>query len=158
LTYGWDNEFGIKKFDVEVFKASSMLVSNGEYLEFVQDGGYNKLSFWTEEGRRWLASVKVQKPVFWVLHEDTFKLRTLSKEINMPWDWPVEVNNLEARAFCNWKSEKTGKYIRLPTEAEYYSMRRQLKQDHTDWLYQSVGNINMEYWMSPNPVNLFKNG
>lgn len=34
----------------------------------------------------------------------------------MPWDWPVEVNNLEAEAFCNWKSKKIGKNIRLPTE------------------------------------------
>lgn len=33
----------------------------------------------------------------------------------MPWDWPVETNNLEARAFCKWKSEKSGKYTRLLT-------------------------------------------
>ena len=74
----------------------------------------------------------------------------------MPWDWPAEVNNLEARAFCKWRTQKTGKYTRLPTEDEYYSMRSLLKKDQTDWQYQSVGNVNMEYWMSPNPVNMFK--
>ena len=39
-TYGWDNEFGEKQFNVKAFKASEMLVSNGEYLKFVQDGAY----------------------------------------------------------------------------------------------------------------------
>jgi len=33
-----------------------------------------------------------------------------------------------------------------------------LKTDQPNWEYQSVGNINMEYWMSPNPVNMFKTG
>ncbi len=61
----------------------------------------------------------------------------------MPWDWPVEVNNLEARAFCNWKSERTGKKLRLPTEDEFYSIRNLLKTDYEDWKYQSVGNINL---------------
>lgn len=44
--YGWDNEFGEKFIDVKAFKASSMLVSNGEYLEFVKDNGYNVMEFW----------------------------------------------------------------------------------------------------------------
>ena len=35
-------------------------------------------------------------------------------------------------------------------------MRSLLKKDQTDWEYQSVGNVNMEFWMSPNPVNMFK--
>lgn len=46
--YGWDNEFGEKFIDVKAFKASSMLVSNGEYLEFVKDNGYNVMEFWDE--------------------------------------------------------------------------------------------------------------
>lgn len=76
----------------------------------------------------------------------------------MPWDWPVEVTNLEARAFCTWKSMKTGSYYRLPTEDEYYAIRNVLDKDLTSWEYQQVGNINLEYWMSPNPVNLFRTG
>jgi len=41
----------------------------------------------------------------------------------MPWDWPVEVNFLEAKAFCNWKAHRTGRHIRMPTEAEWKKMR-----------------------------------
>ena len=38
----------------------------------------------------------------------------------MRWDWPVEVNYHEAKAFCNWKKQQTGQNIRLPTEDEWY--------------------------------------
>lgn len=140
------------------FKASQMLVSNAEYLEFVLDGGYSAQQWWTDEGRRWIASKKPSMPLFWRRNGEQFRLRTITSEIDMPWDWPAEVSNLEARAFCNWKSAKLGAYLRLPTEDEYYSIRSVLKKDQTDWEYQSVGNINMEFWMSPNPVNMFKTG
>lgn len=40
----------------------------------------------------------------------------------MPWDWPVEVNCLEARAFCRWKARETGEPIRLPSEDEWYRL------------------------------------
>lgn len=71
-TYGWDNEFGIKSFDVKGFRASQMLVSNGEYLEFVLDGGYEKPELWTEEGRRWLSSIKPKEPIFWRKRGDQY--------------------------------------------------------------------------------------
>lgn len=83
----------------------------------------------------------------------------MSQEIEMPWDWPAEVNNLEARAFCRWKTDKTGKYTRLPTEDEYMSLRSQnLLDDGPHWEYRSRGNINFEWWLSPCPVNMFKQG
>ncbi len=40
----------------------------------------------------------------------------------MPWDWPVEVNYHEAKAFCNWKAAATGQPYRLPTEDEWYRL------------------------------------
>lgn len=135
-----------------------MLTSNGEYLQFVEEGGYHSPQWWTDEGKRWLASIKPEMPLFWRREGGQYRLRTLAREVEMPWDWPVEVSNLEARAFCKWKSAKTGTNIRLPTEDEYYSIRQTLKADQPTWDYQSVGNINMEYWMSPNPVNLFQTG
>ena len=73
----------------------------------------------------------------------------------MPLDWPVEVNNLEATAFCNWKSSKFNKKVRLPTEDEYMQLRLIVKEDHFDWEHGKIANINMENWFSPCPVNLF---
>ena len=135
-----------------------MLVSNGEFLKFVEDEGYSSPEWWTEEGKRWIASKKPEMPVFWRKSGDLYKLRTLFQETEMPWDWPAEVNNLEARAFCKWRTAKTGVYTRLPTEDEYYALRSLLPKDQPEWGYQEVGNVNMEYWMSPNPVNMFKTG
>lgn len=63
--------------------------------------------------------------------------------IEMPWDWPAEVNNLEAEAFCNWKSIETFKKFRLPTEDEYYALRNLVPEDLNSWKRQSVGNINL---------------
>jgi formylglycine-generating enzyme required for sulfatase activity len=79
---------------VAAFKASQMLVSNGEYLQFVLEGGYHTPEWWTEEGQRWIASVKPSMPLFWHKEGEEYKLRTLYRLIDMPWDWPAEVNNL----------------------------------------------------------------
>jgi formylglycine-generating enzyme required for sulfatase activity len=79
---------------VAAFKASQMLVSNGEYLQFVLEGGYQTPEWWTEEGQRWIASVKPSMPLFWHKEGEEYKLRTLYRLIDMPWDWPAEVNNL----------------------------------------------------------------
>jgi len=57
----------------------------------------------------------------------------MTQVIEMPWDWPVDVNYLEAKAFCNWKSERTGLSIRLPTEAEWYCLREAIATDLPDW-------------------------
>ena len=88
-TYGWDNEFGLREINIKEFEASTMLVSNGEYLEFVEDGGYVKKEYWTEEGLKWLEDVKSTKPVFWRISGDGYKLKTINQEIDLPLDWPV---------------------------------------------------------------------
>ncbi len=60
--------------------------------------------------------MKPKIPLFWGKDENGYTLRTMRKIMTLPMDWPAEVNNLESTAFCNWKSMKTGKNIRLPTE------------------------------------------
>jgi len=50
--------------------------------------------------------MKVTGPRFWI---GQTHYRLMLKEVPMPWNFPVEVNNLEAEAFCNWKSSKIGK-------------------------------------------------
>jgi putative 4-mercaptohistidine N1-methyltranferase len=76
----------------------------------------------------------------------------------MPWDWPVEVNYLEAKAFCNWKAKKTGKPIRLPSEDQWYRLRDLHDiPDQPNWK-KAPGNINLEHWASSAPVNHFAFG
>lgn len=151
--YGWDNEYGSHHAEVSSFKAATLLVSNQEFLEFVQAGGYQKLSYWTEEGQGWLSFSRAQMPTFWLKRDDGYWLRTMSEEIAMPWSWPVEVNYLEAKAFCNWKAEQTGEPIRLPSEDEYLQLRAQCSLPDTDSAIGIGANLNLEQWASSTPVD-----
>ncbi|MHB9080580.1 MAG: 5-histidylcysteine sulfoxide synthase [Pirellulaceae bacterium] len=156
--YGWDNEFGHQENDVWDFAASRYLVSNREYLQFVEDGGYAREEHWTREGWQWVGFSQAKQPLFWVATAGGYRLRTMAQIIDMPWSWPVEVNYLEAKAFCNWLARGTGKPIRLPTEAEWYRLRDLHDiPDQPDW-QTAPGNINLEHWASPCPVNRFPCG
>lgn len=152
--YGWDNEYGRMVETVKPFHASKYLVSNSEYLEFVEDGGYKTRKYWTEEGWAWATFKKAAHPVYWVNAGGIYKYRAMLQVIDMPWDWPADINYLEAKAFCNWKSEKIGKSIRMPTEAEWHVLRRLVDTDQPHW-DKAPGNINLEHYMSACPVNKF---
>lgn len=157
--YGWDNEYGRLETEVEPFRASRMQVSNAEFLAFVEAGGYETPTWWTEEGRRWLDYRGARHPIFWVPRGDAFAYRAMTHEIDMPWDWPVDVNYLEAKAFCNWLAEKTGQSIRLPTEPEYERLRAVSGvPDEPEWGERAPGNINLEYGASACPVDRFAYG
>ncbi len=157
--YGWDNEYGEATFVVDDFKASKYLTSNGEFLEFIEDGGYQNDSFWDDEGLRWRNYIKVLHPTFWILKKDSYYFRTLQTIIPLPLNWPVEVNYLEALAFCKWKSSKIGKKITLPSEAMWYRLHEVSGLlDEPQWGELAPANINLEHYCSPCPVNEFKHG
>jgi 5-histidylcysteine sulfoxide synthase/putative 4-mercaptohistidine N1-methyltranferase len=156
--YGWDNEFGRHTSDVWDFSASRYLVSNQEFLAFVEDGGYEKRGFWTEEGRNWIDYSRACHPLFWVPSENGFEFRTMTQITAMPWDWPAEVNYLEAKAFCNWLSEKNELPLRLPTEDEWYRLRDLHDIPDQPYWEKAPGNINLEHWASSCPVNRFPFG
>ena len=151
--YGWDNEFGHAEAVIETFKASKYLVSNTEFLEFVKDNGYQTRSNWDDEGWHWVQYARAEHPVYWTKDGNGYKYRSMLEEIDMPWNWPADLNYLEAKAFCNWKSAKTGKHIRMPTEAEWYHMRAQTTDTDQPYWTKAPGNINLEYEMSPCPVD-----
>ena len=122
--YGWDNEFGYQQNQVEAFRVTEKLVSNAEYMQFVEDKGYEKQEFWSEEGWKFIQYTGLKQPKFWVgkPHLGLALRLMLSETKTMPWDWPVEVNCLEANAYSRWISKRQGQDTRLPTEAEYYQM------------------------------------
>ena len=122
IYYGWDNEFSFHKADIKDFEASKYLVSNGEFLEFVNDGGYNKPEFFSLEGESWLEFTKAKHPTFWLKKNDIYFLREINREIPLPLNYPVDINIYEAEAFCKYKSSKLGFEVRLPSEDEYYAL------------------------------------
>ncbi len=156
--YGWDNEYGSLELWVDDFSTSQYLVSNREYLAFVEAGGYLNSSYWTEEGWNWNSFRNLGMPLFWRKDAGGYRLRLVAEEIEMPWSWPVEVNYLEAKAFCNWKTEQSGLVFRLPTEAEWYRMAGLSLTDDQPLWETAPGNINLEHYASPCPVDRFRQG
>ncbi|WP_223787714.1 5-histidylcysteine sulfoxide synthase [Marinicella meishanensis] len=156
-TYGWDNEYGQLRTDVASFKAAQYLVSNAQYLAFVEDGGYKDQQWWTEEGWQWRCFRQAEHPTFWRQQDGTWLYRNMTNEVSMPWSWPVDVNYLEAKAYCNWLAARTGKPIRLPTEAEWYRLYDHTMADQAHYPHWTAapGNIDMAHAASAMPVDRF---
>ena len=151
--YGWDNEYGRLEAEVAGFRAAKFMVTNDEFQQFIDAGGYATEHWWTEEGWAWRNFRNAEHPVFWVPAQDGgFRLRCLAQEIPLPGNWPVEVNYLEAKAFCNWKSEATGRPVRLPTEEEWYRLLDVTGVSAKAEGPSPGGNLNLELWASPCPV------
>ncbi len=157
-TYGWDNEFGIHEAAVPAFQASRYLVSNREFLDFVEDKGYTNDACWEEEGLGWKRYTHATHPIFWVKQADAWRLRLMTEEVPMPWDWPVEVNYHEAKAFCNWKKLRSGQPVRLPTEDEWYRLYDIAGIAEVAPNQPATANLHLDHYASSCPVNEFQHG
>lgn len=158
LYYGWDNEYGHHEADIPAFQASQYLVSNQEFLAFVEANGYTTESYWQEEGRAWQHHVGAKHPTFWVKQGANWLLRVMTEEITMPWDWPVDVNYHEAKAFCNWKTATSKQPIRLPTEDEWYRLYDVAELSEVPHDAPATGNLHLDYYASSCPVTEFPQG
>ena len=154
--YGWDNEYGTLTCKLEDFEVSKYLVSNGEYMEFVQSGGYENHEFWDEEGKKFLSISKAKYPVFWVKEGEKFQYRTLSKIIDMPNNWPVDVNVLEAQAYCRYISKRDNITYSLPSEAQWYRLYEYADIKDVPEFDDKSANINLTHHMSACAVDRFK--
>ncbi|MDT8363632.1 MAG: 5-histidylcysteine sulfoxide synthase [Nitrosomonas sp.] len=156
--YGWDNEYGHHEAEVGAFQASRYLVSNQEFLSFVTAGGYQADEFWEEEGLAWRRHTGVTHPTFWVRKADQWLLRLMAEEVPMPWNWPVEANYHEAKAFCNWKAKTTGQPVRLPTEDEWYRLYEVAGLADIPRDAPARGNLHLDFYASSCPVDEFRQG
>ena len=80
------------------------------------------------------------------------------EEIDLPLSWPVEVNALEAQAFCRWKSKKDNCSYTLPSEVQYYSIYKHSRLKDIPNFNDNKANINLKYFASPSPVDMFSFG
>lgn len=110
----FDNELNRHKVFLNDFEISNRLVTNAEYLEFMNDGGYEDFRHWHAEGWDWVKGNQSKSPLYWHFIEEKWMHYTLNglKEIN-PDDAVCHINFYEASAFASWKG------LRLPTEAEW---------------------------------------
>ena len=148
--FSWDNEFGSKQVNVSSFAVSKNLITNSEYLDFVLTA-YNDQTFWTNEGWEWKERVGSVQPKFWIQDGDTYQYRAMFDVIDMPKDWPVEVNAHEAIAYLNWLGDGS----RLLTEAEFRLLERRTFGGEP--IHSESANINMRFG-SPTPVGMLNRG
>lgn len=156
--YGWDNEYGTHHAEVPAFQAARYLVSNDEYRAFVEAGGYGDDALWDEEGLGWRRFARVEHPTFWVPDGEGWKLRLMCEEVAMPWDWPVETNCHEARAFCRWKARETGLPVRLPTEDEWHRVYDHAGLRDVPPDAPADANLHLDHRASSCPVTRFAHG
>jgi dimethylhistidine N-methyltransferase len=115
--FGWDNEFGTRQVAVPAFQIDRHMVSNGDFLRFVEAGGYQRQELWRDVDWAWLntadAGHALKHPSFWRRDAQGWRQRTMFDDIPLPLDWPVYVSHAEARAYARFAGK------RLPTEAEW---------------------------------------
>lgn len=137
--YGWDNEYGDLVVATKTFEISNRLISNKEFLGFVQDYGYKKEKYWSKDGWRWKSRAKKTSPLFWIESNGQYKYRAMYDVIDLPLDWPAEVNYHEAKAFCAWKDWQ----YRLPVEAEYQVMQNHCLNANSEEPFNQNLNLNI---------------
>lgn len=112
--FSFDNEHGRHKVFLHAFKIASGLVTNGEYMEFMMQGGYENPSYWLSDGWDWLSNQPVKAPMYWFNENGDWFHYTLSGFEKVDVNAPVmHVSFYEADAFARWKG------VRLPTEFEW---------------------------------------
>jgi 5-histidylcysteine sulfoxide synthase len=154
-TYGWDSDYGSRTLTVRPFLAGRTLVTNGEFLKFVRDGGYDNPEFWTTESQAGRSPTQASHPKFWRCDGDRLRYRTVFEEIDLPLNWPVEVNHDEAMAYCRWYGAGT----RLMSEAEWQVSLSEADDESYDESYDespdlAMSNLDLRFG-SPSPVGYF---
>ena len=123
----YDNELPRHQVFVPPFRLASRLVTNREYLAFMQDDGYRRPELWLSDGWDALHDQQWQAPLYWELQGDEWWQFTLAGMRPLALDEPVcHVSYFEADAFARWSD------ARLPTEAEWETAAIGNLPRHTD--------------------------
>lgn len=112
-TFGWDNEFEELTVHVQKFAIDKYKVSNGQFLKFLNEGGYQETSLWSPADWEWRRSAEITHPVFWTQRGSNWMHRAMFGERPLPHNEPVYVSHAEANAYARWAGK------RLPTEPEW---------------------------------------
>lgn len=112
--FSFDNERPQHTLYLEPFKINRHLVSNGQYLEFISAGGYQKPEYWLSDGWLRVQKEKWQTPLYWEKIDGEWWVMTLFGMQPLDLNEPVcHVSFYEADAFARWAK------ARLPTEMEW---------------------------------------
>ena len=116
LDFGWDNEFAQTVVNVPAFTIDSLPVTNGQFFDFVEAGGYDDERHWRPEDWAWKSLEHKRHPSCWRGLDGQWLYCAMFDELPLEnvASWPVYVSLAEARAYARWSGK------RLPTEAEFH--------------------------------------
>lgn len=132
--FSYDNERPRHKVYLNEFSIRKSLVTNGEYLEFINAGGYRQHAHWLSHGWVWLKENKITKPLYWInAHGSWYRYALSGLESVNPEEPVTHISFYEASAFAEWKK------MRLPTEYEWEAaapfLTWGLRWEHTNSAY-----------------------
>jgi gamma-glutamyl hercynylcysteine S-oxide synthase len=111
--FSYDNERPLHEVDVAAFYIDPTPVTNGDFIEFIEEDGYERPELWSEEGRRWLEKGR-RLPRYWSRDGDGFMVRSFAAVEPVDPEQPLcHVSWYEADAYARYAGK------RLPTEAEW---------------------------------------
>jgi ergothioneine biosynthesis protein EgtB len=113
IPFGWDNEFPALSAQVPAFSIERHDVTNEQFLDFVDAGGYANREWWRPEDWAWVERERVAHPLFWEEQDREWQWRGMFELVPLPLAWPVYVSQAEAAAYVRWRG------ARLPSEAEF---------------------------------------
>ncbi len=131
--FKFDNEYGRHKVYLQDFAISKSLVTNAEYIEFINAGGYDDFRFWLDEGWSWRQENAISQPLYWQKKDGKWFYYTLAglQPVN-PKAILSHISFYEAQAYATWRG------MRLPTEHEWEAASRQLEWGKRwEWTYSA---------------------
>ena len=119
----YDNELGVHKVYLNDFQINNTLVTNKEFIEFIESGAYSNFNLWLDNAWSWLNENSIKAPLYWHKINNEWHYYTLAglQKVN-PNALLSHISFYEANAFAEWKG------MRLPTEFEWEIASKQL-----DW-------------------------
>lgn len=140
----WDNELSAHQVYLQEYAIQDRLITNGEYLEFMQAGGYENYDHWLAEGWDWAKQLESKSPLYWYQQEGQWFNYTLQGLRPIDLHEPVtHVSYFEADAYARWKG------LRLPTEQEWEAACRITEPtingnflEQQNWHPLGIGNSN----------------
>jgi iron(II)-dependent oxidoreductase len=134
--FGWDNEHPAHDIVVPGFRISKFKISNGEYLDYVREGG--------------------PVPHFWTFEDNAWFFRGMFSQVPLPLDWPVWVTWQQAAAYADWRG------LALPTEAQFQRAARltspEAARDNFDYRGWDPVSVDHDKFNSHAPAQMIGNG
>ncbi len=152
--FRWDNEHEELLVEVPSFRIDAVPVTNRDFREFVEDGGYADRRLWGDDAWSWISRRGHHEPGSWASVDGPRRVKTAfgDRPFDEAADWPASVMHCEAAAFARWQG------ARLPTEAEYHRAAFGTPDGgHREHPWGDVppgpehGNLGFQLW-SPAPV------